>query len=272
MGLARAEGSVRLPDALRDVLLNYPGQRPLFDIHVRMNLSRELDIHVIGTDYRGRVVVPEARTSSMLVFAGFSAWAVFGSALDALRWSVTLGELSLKVPGDDWVASSLDKLGFSGHLLRDEPGWRGSVKASLGGWTVESAEVHLRLGEISLGAELGIRHTEGGQKKPSCDARRFGCTVFAEAHRGKSRRNRHWAYAIDWRLVARMAHAVDRPHRIRRRGSQHGRRRLSHRARLTHREFEHRVAQWCGRSNLRVRLWYAVSQWARTGQGLTTAG
>ncbi len=164
MGLARAEGSVRLPDALRDVLLNYPGQRPLFDIHVRMNLSRELDIHVIGTDYRGRVVVPEARTSSMLVFAGFSAWAVFGSALDALRWSVTLGELSLKVPGDDWVASSLDKLGFSGHLLRDEPGWRGSVKASLGGWTVESAEVHLRLGEISLGAELGIRHTEGGQK------------------------------------------------------------------------------------------------------------
>lgn len=164
-GLARATGGMALPEALRAALPNYPGQRPLIAATAEMNLSREVDMHLAGTDYRGRVVPPDASTSGNLVFAGLDARAVFGSALDAVRWSVRLDELSLEIAEEERIASAMRNFSFSGDVRRRGPGWTGSAELGLGGWTIDSDEADAALGDTRLRAELGIRKASDGQDR-----------------------------------------------------------------------------------------------------------
>lgn len=164
-GLARATGGMALPEALRAALPNYPGQRPLIAVTAEMNLSREVDMHLIGTDYRGRVVPPDASASGNLVFAGLDARAVFGSALDAVRWSIRLDELSLEIAEEERIAGVLHNLSSGGDLRRQRDGWRGSADLGLGGWTIEGDGLRAALGDTNLRADLGVRKAANGQDR-----------------------------------------------------------------------------------------------------------
>jgi hypothetical protein len=169
-GLARATGGMALPEALRSALPNYPGQRPLIEASAEMNMSRDVEMHLKGTDYRGRVVAPDASGSGNLVFAGLDARAVFGSALDAVRWSIRLDELSFEVAADERTASALRDIALRGDLRRQGPAWRGSVEAGLGGWTLESDEADASLGETRLRAELAVRKASDGKDRQAMKA------------------------------------------------------------------------------------------------------
>ncbi len=165
-GLARATGGMALPEALRAALPNYPGQRPLVAVTAEMNLSREVDMHLIGTDYRGRVVPPDPSASGNLVFAGLDARVAFDSALDAVRWSAHLDELSLEIE-EERLAGVLRKLSLGGDIRRHGPGWRGSADVGLGGWTIQGDGLEAALGDTSLRAELGVRKTGDGEDRQS---------------------------------------------------------------------------------------------------------
>lgn len=169
-GLARATGGMALPEALRPALPNYPGQRPLIEVGAEMNLSRDVEMHLQGTDYRGRVVAPDDSGSGDLVFAGLDARGVFGSALDAIRWSIRLDELSFEVAADERIASALRDIALRGDLRRQGSAWRGTVEAGLGGWTLESDEADASLGETRVRADLAARKASDGQDRQAMKA------------------------------------------------------------------------------------------------------
>ena len=167
LGLARATGGFALPEGLRAALPNYPGQRPLVDLVAEMNLSREVQVQLSGTDYRGRVVLPDEALVSHLVFAGLRGDAVLGSALDAIRWSAQLGELALEVSGGERVVTALRNLSLRGDLKQQGGAWHGSVEGGVGGWTFQADQADGELGETRMRAELGTRRGRDGQERQS---------------------------------------------------------------------------------------------------------
>lgn len=171
IGLARATGGMALPEALRAALPNYPGQRSLIAVDARMNMSRDVDMHLTGTDYRGRVVAPDASASGNLVFAGLDARAVFGSSLDSVRWSARLDELSLEIAEQEPVTSALRKLLFSGDLSRQQVAWSGSAELGLGAWSIKADDAEASLGDTSLRLELGVRRAGDGQDRQAAQIR-----------------------------------------------------------------------------------------------------
>jgi len=165
IGLARATGGIALPEGLRVALPNYPGQRPLIDLVARMSLARAVEVQLSGTDYRGRVVLPDEPLVGSLVFAGLRGEAVLTSTLDAIRWSVQLGEVALDVSGAEPAVAAIRDFSLRGDLVNLGSTWRGSIDGGIGSLAFSADEANGELGQTRMKVELSTRPGQDAQER-----------------------------------------------------------------------------------------------------------
>ncbi|HRP75153.1 MAG TPA: DUF945 family protein [Rhodocyclaceae bacterium] len=163
-GLARMDGGLPLPEMLRPLLPNYPGQRPLVETEAVVGFSRTVAAHFKGIDYRGKVVAEDGGTAGTLVFAGLEGWSRFDSGIDWLRFEARLGELSIEIAGPDPVHSAVRDV-FAHADVKRGTFWTGRVEGGLGGWTLGSNEVDMRVDGVRAKSELLPRRVQGGAEQ-----------------------------------------------------------------------------------------------------------
>lgn len=163
-GLARMDGGLPLPGMLRPLLPNYPGQRPLVEAEAIVGFSRTVSTHFKGIDYRGKVVAEGGAAAGTLVFEGLEGRSRFDSGIDWLRFDARLGELSIDVAGPDPVDTALRDVHVEADLRRGAF-WSGRVEGGLGGWTLDSNEVEMRVDGVRGKSELLVRRAEGGAEQ-----------------------------------------------------------------------------------------------------------
>ena len=96
-GLAASRGHIALPEQLRPMLPQYPGQAPAVDLAVVMTLGGKLAGRLSVIEYRGQVVSPDIEGELRVEFSGADARLQVTPRLDRLVLGLELDELTLAV-------------------------------------------------------------------------------------------------------------------------------------------------------------------------------
>lgn len=96
-GLAGSRGHIALPDQLRPMLPQYPGDTPAVDLAMVMTFGGRLEGRLSMIEYRGQLVSPDIDGEVMVEFSGAQARMRATPQLDRLALEMQLEEITLAV-------------------------------------------------------------------------------------------------------------------------------------------------------------------------------
>ncbi len=150
-GLAHLSGGIALPDALREHLPQYPGQRPMLEADGLFGFDRKIALSLRGIDYRGKLVDPASGTSGDLNFAGLNGRFGFDSSASWLNGTLRLDELSLNLTAPENARASIAGIDITLDLARSPEGfWTGPSSLSIREADLAADEVKAGLGQLTL--------------------------------------------------------------------------------------------------------------------------
>ncbi len=132
VALARSEHAVPLPEGLRDMLPQYPGQRPLLEGVAVLGLDRTLALRLRGIDYRGKLAPAPDEPVADLVLAGLAGRMAVGAGARAIDAEFRLDELSVASSGSDAARAAVRGIAVAGDLKRIGEGlWTGPASLAV---------------------------------------------------------------------------------------------------------------------------------------------
>lgn len=165
-GLAHFAGGIALPDALRDHLPQYPGQRPMIEADGVFGFDRAVDLTLRGIDYRGKLVDPASNTAGDLTFAGLAGRFGFDSGADWLDGSLRLDELSLALSSPETGRAAIAGIDLSLDVVRSAQGfWTGPASLSIRALGFSADEVDAELTQLSLNSTSRSQPGQDGQPR-----------------------------------------------------------------------------------------------------------
>lgn len=132
--LAGTEGDVPLPEELRSLLPQYPGQHPLLQLTGRVGFGGGLEGRVQLMDYRGLVTPPNLDGRMHLDLAGVRGTLRSSARLDRGSLEMELQELAVSLSGGGGSAElRIDDLAFEGEAAESRPWiWTGGSRSQIG--------------------------------------------------------------------------------------------------------------------------------------------